>query len=163
MVLEEKRKQLDNREGCLERNERDQCLESQKREAGICEEENMLWIQEEDLNELGLKIKEAKSKLTSDQADLSKLAISERIFWIEIVNEFWNEWVKEDAIWDVALDGDYMIVLTENNRDVIAWQHKKQKTGNICVAYLISIIFGSYILCTLSWIRTMHKYFMHNL
>ena len=41
--------------------------------------ENILRIQEEDLNALELKIKEAKSELTSDQADLSKLAIIERI------------------------------------------------------------------------------------
>ena len=74
-----------------------------------------------------MKIKEAKFKLTLDQAGLSKLAISERIFWIEIMNEFLNEWIKEDTIWDVALDDDYMIVLMENNCDVIAWQHKKKK------------------------------------
>ena len=85
---------------------------------------HMLRIQEKDLNALKLKINDAKSKLTSDQADLSKLAIRERIFWIEILNKFLNEWIKEDAIWDAALDGDYTIVLKENNRDVIAWQHK---------------------------------------
>ena len=95
------------------------------------------------MNALELKIKETESKLTSDQADLSKLAISARIFWIEILNDFWNEWIKEDMIWDAALDGDYMIVLTENNCDVIAWQHKKRKTGNFCIVYLIPIIFGS--------------------
>ena len=42
MALEEKRKELDNREGYLEKNEKDQCLESQKGEADICEKENML-------------------------------------------------------------------------------------------------------------------------
>ena len=82
------------------------------------------------MNELGLKIKEGESKLTSDQANLSKLATSKRIFWIEILIEFWNEWIKEETIWDVALVGDYMIVLTENSCDAIAWQHKKQKTKN---------------------------------
>ena len=40
----------------------------------------MFRIQDDDLNELELQIKEAKSKLRSDQADLSKLALSERIF-----------------------------------------------------------------------------------
>ena len=60
-----------------ERNEKDQSLENQKNEADICEKENVLRIQEEDLNEIELKIKEAKSNLTSDQADSSKLAISE--------------------------------------------------------------------------------------
>ena len=79
------------------------------------------------MNELELKIKEVESKLRSDQADLSKLAISERIFWFKILKEFWNEWIKEDTIWDVALDADYMIVLTKNNCDVIAWQHKNKK------------------------------------
>ena len=43
------------------------------------------------MNELELKIKEAESELTSDQADLSKLTRSERIFCIEILNEFLNE------------------------------------------------------------------------
>ena len=51
----------------------------------------MLRIQEEDLNALEFKIKEAKCKPTLDQADLSKLTISERIFWIEILKEFLNE------------------------------------------------------------------------
>ena len=122
----------------------------------------MLRIYVEDLNELELKLKEAESELTSDQADLSKLAISQRIFWIEILNEFWNDWVNEDMIWDVALDGDYMIALTENNCVVIAWQHKIQKASNFVIVYLISIIFGSYILCTLSLMRTMHIYSMYN-
>ena len=96
----------------------------------------MLRIQEEDLNELELKIKEAESKLTSDQADLSKLAISERIFQIEILNEFWNEWIKEDTLWDVAVDGYYIIVLTEK---IVMWLHfnpKNKKKLAISVLFI---------------------------
>ena len=52
MTLEEKKRELDNREVCLERNEKEQSWESQKHEADICEKENMLRIQEEDLNAL---------------------------------------------------------------------------------------------------------------
>ena len=37
------------------------------------------------------------------------------------LNEFLNEWIKEDTIRDVALGGDHTIVLTENSRDVIAF------------------------------------------
>ena len=120
MTLEERKTELDYREFCLERNEIDWSLESLKHEADICEKENILRIQEDDLSELELKIKEAISKLTSDQDDLSKLAVSERIFRIEILNGVWNEWIKEDTIWDVAVDGVYTIVLTDNNRDMIA-------------------------------------------
>ena len=83
MTSEEKRRELDNREICLERNEKDQSLENQKREAYICERKNMLRMQEDDLNVLELKIKDAKSELTSDQTDLSKLAIFEIIFELE--------------------------------------------------------------------------------
>ena len=58
----------------------------------------MLRIQENNLNALELKVKEAKSELTLDQALLSKLAVIERFFWFEILNEFLNEWMKEDTI-----------------------------------------------------------------
>ena len=69
MALEERRRELDNKEVCLEKNEKDCSSESQKHKADICEKENMLRIQEEDLNVLELKIKEAKSKLTSNKDD----------------------------------------------------------------------------------------------
>ena len=44
MALEEKRRELDNREVCLERNEQDQSSESQEHEADIYEKENILRI-----------------------------------------------------------------------------------------------------------------------
>ena len=72
-----------------------------------------------------MKAKEAKSELKSGHADLSKLAMIERIFWLEVLNEFFNEWMKENTIWDVAVDGDYTIVLKENNCDVISHETKK--------------------------------------
>ena len=53
----------------MERNEKDSSSESQKHEAYICEKEDMMRIQEGDLNAIELKIKVAKSKMTSDQAD----------------------------------------------------------------------------------------------
>ena len=83
--------------------------------------------------------------------------------WKNLLN--WNsEWIfKWMDKGRYTVDGFHTIVLTDNNRDVIAWQHKKQKTGNFCIVYLIPIIFGSYILYILSWMRTMHKYCMQNL
>ena len=90
MALEEKRRELNNKEVCLERNEK----KSQFRKT-----ERWSWYPWEgeyvENTGVGLEcIKDAKSKLTSDQAGLSKLAMIERIFWFEILNKF-LKWMDE--------------------------------------------------------------------
>ena len=100
-----------------------------------------------------VRIEKKRSQIWAD--DLSKLAMIERIFWFEILNEFSNEWMKEYTIWDFAYWWKIIVMWLPDNTN--------QKTGNFCIVDLISIIFGSYILCIPSSMRTIHKYFMYNL